>query len=108
MMLLCAGDNEEEYQDILDESYQKNLACFYGYSEDSLCRFFFQRLVCAYSYFINRLGAINTQEKRAQVFDLHRQYFRDLRVVCQSLRVTLEEALTYLAAVSEELPNKVV
>lgn len=108
MMLLCAGDDEEKYQDILDETYQKNLAAFYGYAQDSLCRFFFQRLVCAYSYFFNRLGAINTQEKRAQVFDLHRQYFRDLRVVCQSLRVTLEEAAQYLKTVLEEQRKKAV
>jgi hypothetical protein len=108
MMLLCAGEDEDKYQDILDETYQKNLASFYGYAEDSLCRFYFQRLVCAYSYLFNRLGAINTQEKRAQVFDLHRQYFRDLRVVCQSLRVTFEEAAQYLKVVSDELQKKAV
>jgi len=103
MMLLCAGEDEWKYQDILDETYQKNLDSFYGYAKDSLCRFFFQRLICAYSYLINGLGAINTQVKRTQMFDLHRQYYRDLRVVCQSVRVTLEESAQ---AVSEELQKK--
>lgn len=108
MMLFCAGDQEALYQEILEETYQKNLAFFYGCAEDSLCGFFFQRLICAYSYLFNRLGAIDTQEKRAQVFDLHRQYFRDLRVVCQSLRVTLEEATQSLAAISEDFEKRAV
>jgi hypothetical protein len=108
MMLLCIGEDEELYHGILDETYQKNIALFYQYAEDSLCRFYFQRLICAYFYLFNRLGAIDTQEKRAQVFDLHRQFFRDLRVVCQSLAVTLEEAEQSLNAASEELQEKVV
>jgi hypothetical protein len=108
MMLLCAGADEEKYQDILDETYQKNLTSFYGYAEDDMCRFHFQRLICAYFYLFNRLGTIDTQEKRAQIFDLHRQFFRDLRVVCQSLAVTLEEAVQSLKAVSEERQEKVV
>jgi len=106
MMLLCAGDNEENYRDILDEAYQKNISLFYQYSENSLCRFFFQRLLCAYFYLFDRVGAIDSQDKRAQIFDLHRQFFRDLRVVSQSLAVSLEEAAGSLTVVSAALSEK--
>ena len=106
IMLLCAGEDEEKYYDMLDETYQKDLASFYGYAEDSLCRFFFQQVICAYFYLFNRLGAIDTQEKRAQAFDLHRQFFRDLRVISQSLAVTWEEAAQSLRSFSEELMEK--
>lgn len=102
MMLLCAGKDEEKYQEILDETYRKNLASFYQNKGDNLCSFFSQRLLCAYFYLFNSLGDIDTQDKRMGIFDLHRQLFRDLRVVSQSLAVTLEEAALSLKAVRTE------
>jgi hypothetical protein len=108
MLVLCAGKNEEIYQDILDETYKNNLISFYQYKDDDLCGFFSQRLLCSYFYLFNRLGAIDTQEKRAQIFDLHRQFFRDLRVVGQSLAVTFEEAAQSLRTIREELNGKAV
>ena len=108
MMILCAGKNEEIYQDILDETYKNNLISFYQYKDDDLCGFFSQRLLCAYFYLFNRLGAFDTQEKRAQIFDLHRQFFRDLRVIGQSLAVTFEEAVHSLVTIQEELNGKAV
>ena len=108
MMILCAGKEEAKYQDILDESYKSNLALFYRYRKDDLCAFFSQRMLCAYFYLIGRFGVIDTQKKRAQIFELHRQFFRDLRVIGQSLAVTFEEAALSLAEVREELKEKVV
>ena len=108
MMLLCSGKDEGKYQDILDETYKNNLASFYRYRDDDLCGFFSQRMVCAYFCLFNRLGAIDTQEKRAQIFELHRQFFRDLRVIGQSLAVTFEEAVRSLTDVREELNGKAV
>lgn len=108
MMILCSGKDEEKYQDILDETYKNNLASFYRYKDDDLCGFFSQRMLCAYFYLFSRLGMIDTQEKRAQIFELHRQFFRDLRVVGQSLAVTFEEAARSLADVREELNGKAV
>lgn len=92
MMILCAGKDEEKYRELLDETYKRNTASFYEYSENALCRFFFQRLICAYFYLFDQLDPIDTQDKRAQIFDLHRRFFRDLRVVSQSLAVSLDEA----------------
>ena len=108
MMVLCAGKDEAKYQDILDESYKNNLASFYRYRQDDLCGFFSQRMLCAYSYLISRSGIIDTQKKRAQVFELHRQFFRDLRVIGQSLAVTFDEAALSLADVRDELKEEVV
>lgn len=108
MMLLCYGKNEEIYRDILDETYKNNIAAFYRNKEDDLCDFFTQRLLCAYFYHFSRLGNIDTQEKRGQTFDLHRQFFRDLRVVSQSLAVTLEEAAKSLQAARGELKEGAV
>jgi hypothetical protein len=108
MMILCSGKNEGKYQDILDKTYKNNIAAFYRYRDDGLCGFFSQRMLCAYFYLFNRLGAIDTQEKRTQIFELHRQFFRDLRVVGQSLAVTFEEAVQSLTDVREELNGKVV
>ena len=108
MMVLCSGKDEGKYQDILDETYKNNLASFYRYREDELCGFFTQRLLCAYFYLFAQLGVIDTQQKRAQVFELHRHFFRDLRVVAQSLAVTFEEAVGSLTAIREELNGKAV
>ncbi len=108
MLILCAGKNEEVYQDILDETYKNNLISFYEYKGDDLCGFFSQRLLCSYFYLFNQLGAIDTQGKRVQIFDLHRQFFRDLRVIGQSLAVTFEEAVQSLIALREELNGKAV
>lgn len=108
MMILCSGKDEEEYRDILDETYKNNIASFYRYRDDDLCGFFSQRMLCAYFYLFSRLGAIDTQEKRTQIFELHRQFFRDLRVVGQSLAVTFEEAVQSLTDVREELKGRVV
>lgn len=108
MMVLSLGKDEEKFQDILDETYQNNIASFYRYREDGLCDFFTQRLLCAYFYLFAQLGIIDTQQKRVQIFDLHRLFFRDLRTVGQSLAVTFEEAAQYLAAVREELNGKAV
>jgi hypothetical protein len=108
MMILCTGKNEARYQDVLDETYKKNLSLFYQYRENELCGFFTQRLLCTYFYLFTRLGAIDTQEKRAQIFDLHRQFFRDMRVVTQSLAVAFEEAIPALVAIREELKGKAV
>lgn len=108
MMILCAGKNEESYQDIIDETYKSNLAVIYRYRNDELCGFFSQRLLCAYFYLFNRLGVIDTKLKRAQIFDLHKQFFCDLRAVTQSLAVTFEEAAPALKAVREELNDKAV
>jgi hypothetical protein len=90
MMVLCAGKNEEIFMEVLDETYQNNLLSFYQYKNDDLRGFFSQRLLCSYFYLFNQLGAIDTQEKRTQIFDLHRQFFRDLRVISQSIAVTFE------------------
>ena len=108
MMLLCLGKDEERFQDILDKTYQNNLASFYRCREDELCNFFTQRLLCAYFYLFAQLGMIDTQQKRVQTFELHKLFFRDLRVVGQSLAVTLEEAAQSLMAIQEELNGKAV
>lgn len=108
MLVLCAGKNEGIYQDILDETYKSNLHSFYEYKDEDLCGFFSQRLLCSYFYLFNQLGAIDTKEKRAQIFDLHRQFFRDLRAVSQSLAVTFEEAVQPLIAMQKELNEKAV
>lgn len=106
MMMLCAGKDEEKYQDILDETYRRNTDSFYRYMSDALCSFFFQRFTCAYFYLLNSLGVIDTKGKRMQVFDIHRQFFRDLRVVSQSVSVTLEESVRTLKSASEEIKGK--
>jgi hypothetical protein len=108
MMILCSGKDEGKYQNILDETYGNNLVSFYRYREEKLCDFFTQRLLCAYFYLFNRLGAIDTQKKRTQIFELHRQFFRDIRVVGQSLAVVFEEAAQSLSAVREEMNGKAV
>jgi len=108
MMVLCLDKDEEKYQEILDESYQNNLALFYRCREDGLSNYFTQRLLCAYFYLFAQLGAIDTQQKRIQIFELHRLFFRDLRVVGQSLAVTFEEAAQSLTVVREELNGKAV
>ena len=108
MMVLCSGKDEEKYQDILDEAYQNHISSFYRYREDGLSNFFTQRLLCAYFYLFAQHGAIDTQQKRAQIFEVHKHFFRDLRVVGQSLAVTFEEAAGSLSAVREELNGKVV
>jgi hypothetical protein len=108
MMILCSGKDEAKYQDILDETYKNNLETFYRYREDSLCGFFTQRVLCTYFYLFARLGAIDTQEKRARIFELHKQLFCDVRIVGQSLAVIFEEAALSLPVVREELKGKAV
>ncbi|MFA5676361.1 MAG: 6-hydroxymethylpterin diphosphokinase MptE-like protein [Christensenellales bacterium] len=108
MIILCSGKDEEKYRHILDETYKKNLASFYRYSDDDLCGFFSQRVLCAYFFLFSRIGAIDTRQKRTQIFELHRQFFRDMRAICQSLAVTFEEARQSVADVREELNVKVV
>jgi Uncharacterized protein conserved in bacteria len=106
MMLLCTAKNSEKVQNVLNETYQKNVDSFYQYANDDLCRCFFQQLNCAYFHLLDRLGPIDTPEKTAQAFDIQRQFFRDLRAVSQSLSVTLEDAAESLKALSEELQEK--
>lgn len=108
MLRLCIGKDDEKSHGVLDETYRKNIVLFHQYSIDNLCRFFFQQLFCAYFYLFNRLDAIDTQEKRARVFDLHRQFFRDLCVISQSVSVTLEEAEQSLKTLSKELQEMAV
>lgn len=108
MMVLCAGKNEEVFMEVLDETYQNNLLSFYQYKDNDLRAFFSQRLLCSYFYLFNQLGVIDTQEKRTQIFDLHRQFFRDLRVIGQSLAVTFEEAVQSLLLFEQELTGKEV
>lgn len=107
MMTFCFVEDSEKEHTLLNETYQKHIKEFYRYMEVPLCRCFFQQLICAYFYLINRLGVIDTQEKRAQAFDIQRQLYRDMRSVSQSLSVTLEEGSDSLKALSEELREKV-
>lgn len=106
MMFLCSGNDEEKYRNILDETYRKDIAVFYRSEKESLFSFFFQRIFCAYFYLFNGLGAVDSKEKRVEIFNLHRQLFQDLRVICQSLTVTFEEAAQPLETVAEELTEQ--
>lgn len=108
MMLLCMEKNYEKNRDILNEAYQKNTEKYYQYMSEPLCRSFFQQLICAYFYLLNHEGSIDTQEKRVRIFDIQRQFFRDLHIVSQSLSVTLEEAVEPLQTLLEELRIKAV
>ncbi|QAT48877.1 DUF115 domain-containing protein [Caproiciproducens sp. NJN-50] len=91
MILLCVRKTSEGRQ-ALEEVYQRNIASFYQYAEDSLCRSFFQQLNCVYFYLLDRLGPIDTTEKIARAFGIQSQFFHDLRAVSQSLSVSLEES----------------
>lgn len=106
MMHLCAAEDHEKYHGILDEAYQKSITTFYQYAEDSLCRYFFQQLNCTYFHLLDRLGAIDTPEKAMQAFGVQSQFYYDLRVVSQSLSVTLEESVETLKTLLEELRKK--
>lgn len=106
MMMLCLEDDSGEDHTLLNEAYQKHINQFYQYMKEPLCRSFFQQLICAYFFLINRLGVIDTQEKRAQAFDIQRQLYRDLRTVSQSISVTLDEGSKSLKALSKELREK--
>lgn len=106
MMVLCSNEDEDKNKEILDETYRNDIRLFYRYSNDMLCRSFFQQLTCAYFYFFNVMGAIDTQEKRAQIFDLHRQFFKDLRISCQSLAVFFEETEQSMKEIYKELNEK--
>ncbi|WP_283610659.1 motility associated factor glycosyltransferase family protein [Faecalispora anaeroviscerum] len=106
MLRLCAAADHEKHSAILDETYQRNIAAFYQYAKDNLCRSFFQQLICAYFYLMNRLGNIDTQEKRVQIFNIQGQLYHDLSVVSQSLSVSLEEAEEDLNAFLHEFHEK--
>jgi len=103
MMLLCAVEDHEKYYSILNETYQKNITSFYQYADDNLCRYFFQQLNCTYFHLLDRMGTIDTPEKTAQAFSIQSQFYHDLRVVSQSLSVTMEEAVETLKTFLEEL-----
>lgn len=108
MIPLCTGKDKEQYCTILDETYQKNLSSFNQYAENKLCRCFFQQLKCAFFHLLDQLGTVDTPEKTAHAFRLQGQFYLDLRVVCQSLSVTLEEAAESLRTLLKELCEKAV
>ncbi|MCI1965848.1 MAG: DUF115 domain-containing protein [Oscillospiraceae bacterium] len=105
MVLLCVRQGAENRK-ILEETYQRNIAAFYEYAQDSLCRSFFQQINCVYFHLLDRLGNIDTTEKIARAFGIQSQFFHDLRVVSQSLSVSLAEAAEPLKALLEELRGK--
>jgi hypothetical protein len=106
MMRLSAATDHEKYKDVLDEIYQKNIAAYYQYTNDDLCRSFFQQLICAYFYLMNRLGSIDTQKKRTQEFNIQSQLYHDLSVVSQSLSVSMEEAAESIKTLLDEFHEK--
>ncbi|MEA5038656.1 MAG: 6-hydroxymethylpterin diphosphokinase MptE-like protein [Clostridiaceae bacterium] len=102
MLRLCVDQDEKKYMEIFDEVYRRNLLFFYQCLSDGLSCFFFQRVYCAYFYLMDQLGAIDSRKKRMQIFDLHRQFFRDLGVVSGSVAVALEKT----ALEAESLPEE--
>ncbi len=107
MLLLCSREKEQDRR-TLEEAYQENIDAFHQFAENGLCRTFFQQLKCAYFHLLDRLGTVDTPEKTAQAFSLQSRFYNDLRVVCQSLSVTLAEAADSLRALSEEMREKAV
>ncbi|OCN02819.1 hypothetical protein A7X67_02885 [Clostridium sp. W14A] len=107
MLLLCSREKEQDRR-TLEEAYQENIDAFHQFAENGLCRTFFQQLKCAYFHLLDRLGTVDTPEKTAQAFSLQSRFYNDLRVVCQSLSVTLAEAADSLRALSEEPREKAV
>lgn len=106
MMFLCSEEGQEKNYRLLNETYQTNIAAFYRYSGNELCRSFFQQLNCAYFHLLDRLGEIDTMAKMEQAFGIQSQFFHDLRVVCQSLSITLEKVVLDLHALFEEYRKK--
>ncbi|HEX3026580.1 MAG TPA: 6-hydroxymethylpterin diphosphokinase MptE-like protein [Clostridia bacterium] len=106
MMFLCSKENHGINYKLLNETYQKNIEAFYRYSDDELCRSFFQQLNCAYFHLLDRLGKINTIAKIAQAFGVQSQFFHDLGAVSQSLSISLEEDARDLNALLEEYHKK--
>ncbi|MGE4352885.1 MAG: motility associated factor glycosyltransferase family protein [Oscillospiraceae bacterium] len=102
MLLLCVDKDEKKYMEIFDVVYKRNLSFFYQCLSDNLSCFFFQRVHCAYFYLMDQLGAIDTREKRTKIFDLHRQFFRDLGAVSGSVAVALEKTALEAESLTEE------
>ncbi len=98
MMFLCMEDDTEQCHDILNDTYQKNIASFYQYANNDLCRCFFQQLNCAYFHLLDRIGLIKSKDEILQAFDIQRQFFHDLRVVSQSLSIVFEKSADSLQA----------
>lgn len=107
MKLLCITEDDEKNCKIQNEAYQKNIKLIDEYDKNMLCHCFFQQLNCSYLYLLNQLGKIDSQEKKAEGFGIQRQFFHDLRVVCQSVSVTFEEASETLKALADEYKKAV-
>lgn len=106
MLRLSSGQVSEQGGALLDETYLKNISFVYECLDDNLFRSFFQQLIFAYFHLLDRLETIDTPEKRTRVFDIQRQFFRDLLAVSQSLAVSLEEGTQSLKDLLEELRGK--
>jgi hypothetical protein len=101
MVIICAAEDSEESRRVQNETYRKNIDLFYKYNKDTLFHCFFKQLNCSYFYLLGQLGSIDSQEKKAEAFAVQGQFFRDLRVVCQSVSVTFEEASETLESLSD-------
>jgi hypothetical protein len=80
----------------LDQAYQENNKVFRKLIMNGMLRCFLQQVIFSNYYMMNRLKMIDTDEKVREVFHIHYNFFNQIRVVCQSVSVHFEDALTTL------------
>jgi len=105
MIRLSQEKDSAKYRGILEEAYLRNNSAFSLFITDYLCRCFSQQVLVAHYYMINRLGLIDTPEKRTEIFKIQYNFFRHLNIISQSVSVHLENAIESMRNVLNDFEN---
>jgi hypothetical protein len=103
-ILHLLGNNENgKYNQIIEEAYQRNIASIERIAKVELIIGFAQQIMIVNYYSINSLKKIDTEEKIDGLFKIHRRFFNQLCVICQSVSVHIEDSLISLKNELERL-----
>lgn len=96
MLCLSKKNQKGKYNALLEEAYQTNIKIFGRLIMNGMFRCFLQQVIFANYYLLNRLKAIDTEDKIREVFKTHFHFFSHIRVICQSVSIHFEDALITL------------
>lgn len=105
MIRLSQEEDSKKYHSIFEEAYQKNINTYQLFIVDEMSGCFSQQIVFAFYYLMDRLGLIDTPEKITKIFRIQYRFFRSLNIICQSVSVHFENAITQLNDILNELED---
>ena len=107
MIRLSQREDSQNFYEIFEEAYQKNINIYQLFIADTLTGCFSQQIVFVFYYLMDRLGVINTSEKITKIFSIQHRFFRSLNIICQSVFVHLEDAVNFLNDTLNELEDSI-